>query len=163
MICMNCQHEMNPQERFCSRCGKDSLAAAARPAGSPRVRNWDNHVTALGWIFIVSSIFTVIPGLFLMVLPGLISSSRHTDFPSALFFAFGFPLVGTSIGSVVAGIGLLHRRDWARILALILAALMLTVFPFGTAIGIYAFWVLLSKEGSRSDKSGYSSAQKSLA
>ena len=42
--------------------------------------------------------------------------------------------------------GLLKYRPWARILALIVAVLHLFSFPFGTALGVYAFWVLLSAQ-----------------
>jgi hypothetical protein len=43
----------------------------------------------------------------------------------------------------VAGYGLLRRRAWGRILALVVGFLGLVDFPLGTAIGIYTFWVLL--------------------
>lgn len=52
----------------------------------------------------------------------------------------------TSAPKLIAGIGLLKRRSWARILALILAILELLNFPIGTAIGIYVIWVLLNEE-----------------
>ncbi len=49
-----------------------------------------------------------------------------------------------SIPGIVAGIGLLRFKNWARILTIILSALELPSFPFGTALGIYGLWVLLS-------------------
>ena len=52
----------------------------------------------------------------------------------------------TSVPEVIAGIGLLKRRSWARILAIILAIPDLIQIPIGTAIGIYALWVLLNSE-----------------
>ena len=39
------------------------------------------------------------------------------------------------------------RRPWARLFALALAVINLVLFPFGTALGGYAFWVLLTEEG----------------
>jgi hypothetical protein len=61
-------------------------------------------------------------------------------------------LIGTAIllvaaGSAAAGIGLMQYQSWGRILALIMSAVMLIKIPFGTALGIYAFWVLLSQGG----------------
>jgi hypothetical protein len=48
---------------------------------------------------------------------------------------------------VWAGV-LLHRRlPLGRILSLALAVVNLLVLPFGTALGIYAMWVLLTNEG----------------
>jgi hypothetical protein len=49
--------------------------------------------------------------------------------------------------SAAAGIGILQYRTWGRVLALIAASVYLTKIPIGTAIGIYAFWVLLSVDG----------------
>jgi hypothetical protein len=55
-------------------------------------------------------------------------------------------LIVTSVPSIVAGIALLKFKEWARILALIVSALHLLSIPFGTALGIYGLWVLLSQE-----------------
>ena len=49
-----------------------------------------------------------------------------------------------------AGWGLLQREKWARILALVLAFISLfTNIPFGTALGVYTMWVLLSADSER--------------
>jgi hypothetical protein len=45
------------------------------------------------------------------------------------------------------GTVLRQYRPWARLLALALAVINLVLFPFGTALGGYAFWVLLTEEG----------------
>jgi len=54
-----------------------------------------------------------------------------------------------SLPGLIAGLGLLRYRSWARILTLILSAIDLLNVPFGTALGLYSLWVLLSTEGSR--------------
>ena len=43
---------------------------------------------------------------------------------------------------VVVGYGLVTRRAWARIPAIVLGVLALVRVPFGTALGIYTLWVL---------------------
>lgn len=48
-----------------------------------------------------------------------------------------------SIPDIVAGIGLLKRKSWARILALIIACIDLIFIPIGTIIGAYCIWVLV--------------------
>ena len=53
-----------------------------------------------------------------------------------------------SIPRLLAGFGLLSLRPWARTLTLVLATLGFVDFPIGSAIGAYAYWVLLSNEGS---------------
>jgi hypothetical protein len=58
---------------------------------------------------------------------------------SEVFLAIGIP-------SLIAGIGLLNRKAWARVPAIIVAILAVTSFPIGTAAGLYAFWVLTHKE-----------------
>ena len=54
-------------------------------------------------------------------------------------------------GALHLWIGAMLRRyrSWARLLALWLAVINLVLFPFGTALGGYAFWVLLTDEGRR--------------
>jgi hypothetical protein len=45
------------------------------------------------------------------------------------------------------GAHLRRYRHWARLAALGLAVINLVLFPFGTALGAYACWVLLTEEG----------------
>ena len=54
-----------------------------------------------------------------------------------------------SLPGIIAGFGLLRFRPWARILTIILSALHLPGVPFGTALGVYGFWVLLKPETER--------------
>lgn len=48
-----------------------------------------------------------------------------------------------SLPGIIAGIGLLARKPWARILGIVVAILGLLHFPIGTLIGAYAILVLL--------------------
>jgi hypothetical protein len=52
-------------------------------------------------------------------------------------------------GALHLWIGAMLRRyrSWARLLALGLAVINLVLFPFGTALGGYALWVLLTDAG----------------
>jgi hypothetical protein len=58
---------------------------------------------------------------------------------SGLLFAFGIP-------SLIAGIGLLKQKGWARPLAIALAVLAVACFPLGTVAGLYTLWVLTHRE-----------------
>ncbi len=51
-----------------------------------------------------------------------------------------------SIPGIIAGIGLFKRKEWARILTLILSVLDLVNIPIGTAIGAYSIWALVQQE-----------------
>lgn len=64
-----------------------------------------------------------------------------------LFSIFGsYSLVFGAVG-IVAGWGLMQRRHWARVLAIVLSFLRLLNFPFGTALGIYTLVILLPAGG----------------
>jgi hypothetical protein len=58
-------------------------------------------------------------------------------------------LVLTALPGLVAGIGLLKLRPWARVLGIVVAVFYLIHIPIGTAIGIYALWALLSTDTER--------------
>jgi hypothetical protein len=45
------------------------------------------------------------------------------------------------------GAALRRYRHWARLIALGLGVINLVLFPFGTALGVYACWVLLNEQG----------------
>jgi hypothetical protein len=48
---------------------------------------------------------------------------------------------------VVVGVPLRRRRPWSRIMALMLGSIDLLLLPYGTALGLYGLWVLLSEDG----------------
>ena len=54
-----------------------------------------------------------------------------------------------SLPGIIAGVGLLKFRPWARIITIVLSALNLMNIPFGTILGVYGLWVMLSDDGSR--------------
>ena len=65
-------------------------------------------------------------------------------------FTFGVVAVLALVLGVLhlwVGAALRRYRSWARLLALGLAVINLVLFPFGTALGGYALWVLLTDEG----------------
>ncbi|MBN2246920.1 MAG: hypothetical protein JW755_13865 [Candidatus Aminicenantes bacterium] len=51
-----------------------------------------------------------------------------------------------SIPKVLAGIGLMRRQEWGRILTLIISFLAILNFPLGTALAIYSFVILVKEE-----------------
>ena len=58
--------------------------------------------------------------------------------------ALAVALTVSSVPALFCGWGLLRYRRWARLLGIILGALSLLGFPFGTIVGVYVLWVLLS-------------------
>lgn len=51
-----------------------------------------------------------------------------------------------SLPEVITGIGLLKKKEWARILAMVLSFLNLLAIPFGTALSIYTLVILFKDE-----------------
>ena len=74
------------------------------------------------------------------------------DDPEAMYIiltvlpGLGLLVGGLCLLGIVGGIGLFARKNWARILVLILSAIDLVNFPIGTAVGIYTIWVLVQTE-----------------
>jgi tRNA A-37 threonylcarbamoyl transferase component Bud32 len=118
-----------------------------------QVSRMEKHVTLVAVINIVFGGLGIAIGLMGLaaisgggLISGDIMAMRITRIVGpavALFFFL------TSVPEVIAGIGLLKRRSWARILAIIIAILDLIHIPIGTAIGIYSLWVLLNDETAR--------------
>lgn len=68
---------------------------------------------------------------------------------ATMFLVLGLSALLWGGGHVWAA-GRLRRRDpKGRVLALALAVVNLLILPFGTALGGYALWVLLTNEGRR--------------
>jgi hypothetical protein len=118
------------------------------------------HVRTLGILHIVLGALGVLIGLmFLLFFGGLAAMVGLTDSSSDAFVAV--PVLGGigalifvfvllfSIPGIIVGIGLVRFSPWARILGIIVSALELLNVPFGTALGIYGLWVLLSNETER--------------
>jgi hypothetical protein len=110
-------------------------------------REVQQHATILGWLHIVSQTIVLLCGCFVFAL--LVGIGAITDDPTAFAIlgvtgtAVGALLLLLAIPGIVAGVGLLQRRGWGRVLAMVVGFLGLVNFPIGTAIGIYTFWVLL--------------------
>ena len=156
MYCYQCGAELSEDAKFCSGCGRTVDAAQPVVAGK-NPRDMATHVQILAWLFIGSAVLYGILGLALLIAPAILQNLPITPPPDVPFDVIQFVssiagLIGTAIllvaaGSAAAGIGLMQYQSWGRILALIMSAVMLIKIPFGTALGIYAFWVLLSQRG----------------
>lgn len=113
------------------------------------------HVRVLAWLNIAMGFLGV--GLALIVfaggtiLPSIIQHlAEDPDFPVAIlqlvFTVITGVILTLSLPCLVVGFGLYNFRPWGRVLGLVLAALNLLNIPFGTAMSLYAFWVLLKPE-----------------
>ncbi|MFC1729033.1 hypothetical protein ACFL6I_01740 [candidate division KSB1 bacterium] len=93
------------------------------------------------FIFFALIVFVAVTG------GGLLSGDSEAIFITAIVgTAVASFLVLISAPGIIAGIGLLYWKEWARILGVVLGILNLVNFPIGTFLGIYALWTLLNKE-----------------
>ena len=116
------------------------------------------HVTVLGVLYIVLGAMGMI-GAFVVLLifggaAGVVGTIAQQEpdaeiaVPILAVLGLGLFLLITilSVPGIIAGIGLIKFRPWARILGLILSVLNLLHIPLGTIVGVYGLWVLLSSE-----------------
>ena len=120
----------------------------------------ENHVKVLAVLHIVFGAIGLLIALICLALFGVIAGVIQTAVESSGTpdAQLAVPVVGIvgaiivvlivvfSLPGIVTGIGLLHYREWARILGIVLAAISLPGVPFGTALGVYGLWVLLNAE-----------------
>ncbi len=59
---------------------------------------------------------------------------------------FAVIMAVAALPNLLAGYGLLKRRQWGRVLAIVVAIIDLPAFPFGTALGVYTLSILLHGE-----------------
>lgn len=71
------------------------------------------------------------------------------SFTAGVFFVFAAAAVAWGGVHIWIGRALGRRLAWARLLGLGVAVLNLFFLPLGTALAVYAFWVLLTDETRR--------------
>jgi hypothetical protein len=117
-----------------------------------------NHISLLGALWIVYSSFILIAGFMVLfvgkVMIAFILSQQPTGGPPLFFLKplltmIGFAILILGALGMAAGVGLLRREPWARLLALVVGCIALIKVPLGTALGIYTLWVLVSSTGER--------------
>jgi hypothetical protein len=155
MVCSKCGCEQVGAARFCRQCGMQLQGAVAQPPyeqagyGMPN-RRVQRNVQALGVLWCVFGIYRMVSVLVgAAVLQSLAFAGVFRDTPpfvGLLLHAFMPAILLLSVLwsglAILAGVALLSRKPWARVLTIVLGVLSLLKFPFGTALGIYTLWVL---------------------
>jgi hypothetical protein len=113
-----------------------------------------HHIDVLGWLHMVWGAFGALAGLSLAILAtgthvAMAAGGAIGGAPRAAIWLMG----ATSLLMIVGGLAQwtigrrLRRLDARARLAAITAAFPnLLLIPFGTALGVYAFWVLLNND-----------------
>ena len=118
------------------------------------------HVKVLGVLFIVLSALGVLTALGVLAIfggaAGIVGAAAEGEDAALAIPIIGLTgtfvtafLLAISLPGLITGFGLLSFKPWARILGIVLSALNLVNIPFGTIMGVYGLWVLLSKDSER--------------
>jgi hypothetical protein len=110
----------------------------------------ESHVKIVGGLYVVFGVIFALIGVVILLMvggAGVVSGDETAMFVTGtigivvcgLFFIMAATMIA-------AGIGVQRYREWGRILTIALSALNLLNFPFGTALGVYALWVMLNNE-----------------
>jgi hypothetical protein len=110
----------------------------------------EKHITAVAVLHIGLSILGILLGAFVFLLlagVGLVSENEEAlPVLGIIGTAVGLFLFVLSAPGLIGGIGLLKRKEWARILVLVVSGLELLNIPIGTAVGIYSIWALVQAD-----------------
>jgi ABC-type spermidine/putrescine transport system permease subunit I len=133
---------------------------AAVASATPRKSRVAEQISIVAALWLVWAVLTLFSGFFLIALSNMpftrfytpsqqqtipFEQARNlTSFIQGLFVAMSILLIAQAAAAFLAAWGLLQRKPWARMLALILGFLALLHFPLGTALGIYTIWVFLT-------------------
>jgi hypothetical protein len=119
-----------------------------------------SHIDFLSALFIVWGLLTALVGVSTLALgigavAIMTSASRAAGsqvaagLTAAAFVTLALIAIVWGAAHVVVGVPLGRRRHWSRLLALTLGSVDLVLLPYGTALGLYALWVLLNEEGKK--------------
>ena len=115
-----------------------------------------SHVDFLGTLFVVWGLLTIVIGISMLALgigaAALVTSVRSSvaaGITAAVFTTLAFLAILWGTAHVIVGIPLRRYTPWSRLTALMLGSVDLLLLPYGTALGVYALYVLLNENGKR--------------
>lgn len=121
----------------------------------------DRHINLLALLYRIWGALAVVAGVAILVQgfgalavvvaaePGSPQTGVAAWFTATLYFLFAFSALAWGGVHMSSATGLRRRRPRSRMVGLLLAVLNLFFLPFGTALAVYAFWVLMSDETRR--------------
>ena len=111
----------------------------------------DRHVNLIGIFWIALGALNVMAGFLIFGLLFGISFIPDMGHEAPVIlrsigFGLGLFLWAFALPKIIAGIGLLKKLEWGRVLALVVSFLSLLNIPLGTALGIYSIVILVKEE-----------------
>ncbi|HEX8162860.1 MAG TPA: hypothetical protein VF538_13400 [Pyrinomonadaceae bacterium] len=111
------------------------------------------HITILGWLYVAFGILGLLGGLLVLLGAGIAGVAAGAKgeagaglLAGGILFFVSILIAVLSVPNILAGWGLLKRKSWSRVLAIVLGALSLLSIPVGTLLGIYTIWALTKPE-----------------
>jgi len=158
MYCSACGQAIDAYQPYCPRCGRQVTPIATAPAPPWVWTRVHRHVHTLGILWVVYAGFILLAWLAaLPFLAGVFHGWMGPWNMGHMHEGFNFPfsrlpwfvplitvvLTIRAILSAVAGVALLRRASWGRVMAIVMAVLALIHPILGTILGIYTLWVLV--------------------
>lgn len=124
---------------------------------APALRNPESQVDLVGVLYLVWGGLTILIGASTLAL-GMAAASLITaaaeagrgqfaaSLTAATFSIFAVIAMLWGAGHIIVGVQVRRRTHWSRLAALLLGSVDLLLLPYGTALGVYALWVLLHEE-----------------
>jgi len=123
----------------------------------------EKHITLVGILNIVYESLALIGAFVLFTIAigfryffELISRCGHNgmdeippevmDIVPFILTAIGILIFVFSIIGIIGSIGVIKRKEWGRIILLVISFFNLIHIPLGTVLGVYSIWVLLNDE-----------------
>jgi len=110
----------------------------------------EKHINIVAALQIGLSIFNLLIAFLiftvLKLVGGFVDDANGATILSLIADVLAIVFIIISVPGILAGLGLYKRKEWARILTLVLSIVEIFSFPFGTAIGIYSIWALIQPE-----------------
>jgi hypothetical protein len=119
-----------------------------------------SHVDFVGILFIIWGLLTALVGVSTLALGigavALIATAARgsggqvaAGLTAAVFTTLAIIAILWGVAHVVVGVPVRRHRPWSRLIALMLGSVDLLLLPYGTALGCYTMWVLLSEDGKK--------------
>lgn len=111
----------------------------------------EKHVNIIGVLWITLGALSLLGGFIVFFILFGISFIPDMGYEApyilrGIGLAIGLFLTILAVPKIIAGIGLMKKKEWARILTLVLSFLSLLNIPLGTALAIYSFVILIKDE-----------------
>ena len=143
MYCNFCGAQLVANQTVCNKCGHAIV-------GRTFLSRVEQHLRLVGILWIAYALLHAVGGFVLLIVShtifGRYGSGDHPAFIRPLLNGIAVFVLAKAGVSLITGFGLLERQGWGRPLALIMAFIALLNLPFGTALGVYTLWVLMSPQ-----------------